>query len=601
MSSAINTVARILKKASTSEKFPESSLPEYKPMPKLQRESSLPRIEVDRPRPLMKTVSDPGFRACASGPSYSLQNENYHPAGREDKTQKLLIKTKKVRGLRSFLWVKPQAQTAQASFISQLLPCLLSNLSSLSTGLALGYSTVLISWTVQGKDGTGGPQPTRLHNITSLALPLASPLESWIASVFWAGALLGSLLALPLTSRLGSRISLLLLTLPNLLGWILLACPPSPYLLLLGRLLTGISAGGSLPSVLALTRELVLEEHRPLLSLLPLPAAGLGTLLAYSLGLLLAPGTLALIATLVPVVLAIGLAASKDSPYRLAEQGRDGEALMGLQRLRGGNAATAVAELMSLQTMLKYQEATPDFIEGVLTIYRKHMDSFATVSSLVFFMVFSGKFSIDFYAIQVFQKAGSHHNIEHLSAIIVAFIYVVGCIIFILLDRSFPRKPLYIFSSFVSGAALTLFGVSGYYFHHYHSPSSLLPLLSLSIFMLAAPLGITSLPLTLLHDAFPAELRPLASSLSLSLGCLHLLAATQLFSLLQAWLGLYSVVWLQAGLCFLAALAGHHLLPDHSRKEVGVLGDWDKFAGLRKDRSQRWVSPLHYGTAGSPS
>ena len=198
---------------------------------------------------------------------------------------------------------------------------------------------------------------------------------------------------------------------------------------------------------------------------------------------------------------------------------------MGLQRLRGGNTATAVAELMSLQTMvgfvdetyltllftpkqLKYQEATPDFIEGVLTIYRKHMDSFATLSSLVFFMVFSGKFSIDFYAIQVFQKAGSHHNIEHLSAIIVAFIYVVGCIIFILLDRSFPRKPLYIFSSFVSGAALTLFGVSGYYFHHYHSPSSLLPLLSLSIFMLAAPLGITSLPLTLLHDAFPAEVSP---------------------------------------------------------------------------------------------
>ena len=35
MSSAISTVARILKKASTSEKFPESSLPEYKPMPKV--------------------------------------------------------------------------------------------------------------------------------------------------------------------------------------------------------------------------------------------------------------------------------------------------------------------------------------------------------------------------------------------------------------------------------------------------------------------------------------------------------------------------------------------------------------------------------------
>ena len=43
---------------------------------------------------------------------------------------------------------------------------------------------------------------------------------------------------------------------------------------------------------------------------------------------------------------------------RLAEQGRDGEALMGLQRLRGGNAATAVAELMSLQTMVGFVDET---------------------------------------------------------------------------------------------------------------------------------------------------------------------------------------------------------------------------------------------------
>ena len=65
-------------------------------------------------------ISSSTRRACASGPSYSLHNENYQAAGREDKSQKLLTKTKKVRGLRSFLWVKPQAQTAQASFISQV-------------------------------------------------------------------------------------------------------------------------------------------------------------------------------------------------------------------------------------------------------------------------------------------------------------------------------------------------------------------------------------------------------------------------------------------------------------------------------------------------
>jgi hypothetical protein len=76
MSTAISTVAKILKKVSSTEKLMDSSpadykavhkvssssLPEYKPMAKLQRESSLPRIEVDRPKPLVRNNSDPGRR-----------------------------------------------------------------------------------------------------------------------------------------------------------------------------------------------------------------------------------------------------------------------------------------------------------------------------------------------------------------------------------------------------------------------------------------------------------------------------------------------------------------------------------------------------------
>merc|ERR1712038_538665 len=76
----------------------------------------------------------------------------------------------------------------------------------------------------------------------------------------------------------------------------------------------------------------------------------------------------------------------------------------------------------------------------------------------------------------------------------------------------------------------------------------------------------------------------LASTLTLCLAALHLITASQLFVTLQALVGLHTVVWAQAGLCFLASLLGLHLLPEQKKKEHDD-SLWDKFAGLRRDRA----------------
>lgn len=132
--------------------------------------------------------------------------------------------------------------------------------------------------------------------------------------MFWVGALLGALLGHRLSSSHGSRVTLLLLTLPDLLGWVCLACPVSAPLLLLGRLLTGLAAGGYLPTIRCFTTEVTEEDRRPLLLLLPLPSMGLGTLLVYSLGLLLTPGQVAVLVTVVPVILAMAMVVLRDTP-----------------------------------------------------------------------------------------------------------------------------------------------------------------------------------------------------------------------------------------------------------------------------------------------
>jgi len=603
MSTAISTVARILKKVSSSEKFSDaslpdykplhkissSSLPEYKPMAKLQRESSLPRIDVDRPKPLVRTSSDPGRRTTSSYPvqDFVLHNENFvdvSRGGAEDRSQKLLTNTKKVRGLRSFLWIKPNSSSSQTAFLCQLVPCLLANIGSLSTGLSIGYYTVFLSWSVGDEQRAGNALP-RFNNTSSPTFPVPEHLGSWIGSAYWLGALLGVILASQLGQRFGHRISLLILTLPDLLGWVLLACPPSPPLLLFGRLLTGIASGGYLPTVRRFTGQICQGHNLTQLSLLPLPVVAFGTLIFYILGLAMHPGQAAAACIAVPTILAVSLLCLADAPAWLLTVGRDHEALAALEKLRAGDTGTAVSELVLLQREVKNQEPSPDLIEGVQTIYRKHMDTFAIISIFVFVMIFSGKFTVDFFAIQLLQMAGSHPS-EHLSAIIVALIQVVGSVIVVAASNgNFSRKSLYIFSSVTSGVALAIFALSIYSFTAYSSTSSaLLPLLSLSLFMVSTPLGLTSLPLTLLHDSFSPELESLASTLTLCLATLHLITASQLFVTLQGLVGLHTVIWAQAGLCFLASLLGLHLLPEQ-RKEPTSGPLWDKFAGLRRDRA----------------
>ena len=242
----------------------------------------------------------------------------------------------------------------------------MANIGCLSTGLSIGYYTVFLSWSVGVGDENlkfvnistfyftqdeqrAGIELPRLNSTSPPAFPVPEHLGSWIGSVFWLGALLGVLLASQLGQKVGHRITLLVLTLPDLLGWVLLACPPSPPLLLFGRLLTGIASGGYLPTVRRFTGQLCHDHNITQLSLLPLPFLAFGTLVFYIIGLAMHPGQAAAACIAVPTILAVSLLCLADTPAWLLAVGRDHEALAALEKLRGGDTATAVSELVALQ------------------------------------------------------------------------------------------------------------------------------------------------------------------------------------------------------------------------------------------------------------
>ena len=63
---------------------------------------------------------------------------------------------------------------------------------------------------------------------------------------------------------------------------------------------------------------------------------------------------------------------------------------------------------------------------------------FLLITTNFFFVMFAGPFAMIFYAVQIFQDSGIDAN-EHLAAIVVAIIRVVGGIFAIFLIQKMPR------------------------------------------------------------------------------------------------------------------------------------------------------------------
>jgi len=116
-------VVQILKRPS-QEEFPDSVLPAFKPLPKilLRRESSLPRIEVDRPHTPLSPKTSLNSRPMSPYPQYqtlSYAKDVKISEYESNRGQKIPANAKKLR-VKSFLWVKPTTTGIETALYNQV-------------------------------------------------------------------------------------------------------------------------------------------------------------------------------------------------------------------------------------------------------------------------------------------------------------------------------------------------------------------------------------------------------------------------------------------------------------------------------------------------
>jgi len=189
-------------------------------------------------------------------------------------------------------------------------------LAAVSVGLGYGFNSVIITQLKESQLIYGEmTHKSTAHHTNDMDVEMNDAATSWIAGMFGLGAIAGGVSSAFLGSHVGRRWSLLLLTLPDAVGWTIIAAANNIYMVYAGRFMTGFAMAGYLPSILIYVAEISQPQHRGLLSAITVPAMSLGTLTSYCLGYIIPWHYVAIIGIVLPILLVPGLVMISNSPH----------------------------------------------------------------------------------------------------------------------------------------------------------------------------------------------------------------------------------------------------------------------------------------------
>lgn len=255
-------------------------------------------------------------------------------------------------------------------------------------------------------------------------------------------------------------------------GWILIALSRHWSTLILGRLLTGISAGTSLPSAQIYVSECSNPKIRGVIGSFPSVAMSLGVLFSYIFGKFFAWNILAWISCSFNVISFLTLYFLPDSPVWLKSKGRLEEALHSKNWLR--------LEGLSLEV----DDESENSSKGKnICMSRAVLMPLGIGLALLAIQQLSGIDAIIFFTVEIFKTAGSSID-SHLATIIVGIVQVVFNILSLFLVDKTGRKPLLIASGIIMSISTTSMG-GAYYLNSIGNQSfGLVKFIEISFFLL---------------------------------------------------------------------------------------------------------------------
>ncbi|XP_017475701.1 PREDICTED: facilitated trehalose transporter Tret1 isoform X1 [Rhagoletis zephyria] len=344
--------------------------------------------------------------------------------------------------------------------LPQFLAVSAKNILLFVYGMTLGFPTIVIP-AIQGGEGR---EPSDIV--------LNRDEISWFSSINLICVPLGCLFSGLLTQPIGKRRAMQLVNLPILASWLLFHFSTRTEHLYAALCLSGLGGGLMEAPVLTYVAEITEPKYRGILSALGSTCVITGVFIQFILGSLLDWRTIAALSSAFPIICIIALCFVPESPTWLIREHRFREAVKSLQWLRGWVPEYMIeAEFNRLYEELITQPALEEAVENHgdkpskcasrFRMFRKRsfLAPFLLVTFTFFTGHFSGKTSLQTYAVQIFHTLKAPINKYH-ATILLGVAEMIATIMCVFLIHFTGKRPLVMISTL--GVGICMFGTATY-------------------------------------------------------------------------------------------------------------------------------------------
>ncbi|XP_013188435.1 facilitated trehalose transporter Tret1-2 homolog isoform X1 [Amyelois transitella] len=442
--------------------------------------------------------------------------------------------------------------------LPQYIAALAATLGALAAGSALGWSSPVVFKVTQA-------------NQTDYNFPVSTAQGDWISSLVNLGAATVCIPIGLIMDAIGRKKTMLCLVLPFTVGWLLITFATNVSMLMAGRFITGFAGGAFCVTAPTYTSEIAQDSIRGTLGSYFQLMITIGILFAYAVGSYTSVFVFNILCTCIPIIFGIVFFFMPESPTFLVKKDRNSEAREALVRLRGTNYDID-AELNALKQ--RAEESSNSQVSYLSALTKKTaLRAILICFALMVFQQLSGINAVIFNTSAIFASAGAAVPAA-VATIIIGVIQVVSTFGSSLVIDKLGRRILLLLSTLVMCLCSTALGVF-FFLQDVHGADSdivasisWLPLLALSLFIIAFSIGLGPIPWMMAGELCTTEIKAFVASTAGTFNWLLSFAVTSTFNALNDSIGSGQVFWLFASIMVVGFVFVFFIVPETKGKSV---------------------------------